>query len=99
MLQTMPCIFESNIDFSIYSSEMSVSSFPSKSRQFFWRLAQFAAVPVAMAGGFVQGQAMHKPLKIMMKSAWGSDDPTKAAFPKLEEAIVQAEFKRVKARP
>jgi predicted peroxiredoxin len=23
----------------------------------------------------------HRPLKIMMKSAWGSDDPTKAAFP------------------
>jgi predicted peroxiredoxin len=23
----------------------------------------------------------HKPLHIMMKSAWGSDDPTKAAFP------------------
>ena len=23
----------------------------------------------------------HKTLKIMMKSAWGSDDPTKAAFP------------------
>ena len=50
-------------------------------RQFFSRLAQLAAVPVAMAGGFAQGQAMHKPLKIMMKSAWGSDDPTKAAFP------------------
>ena len=50
-------------------------------RQFFTRLAQLAAVPVAMAGGFVQEQAMHKPLKIMMKSAWGSDDPTKAAFP------------------
>ena len=49
--------------------------------QFFSRLAQLTAVPVAMAGGFVQGQAMHKPLKIMMKSAWGSDDPTKAAFP------------------
>jgi sulfur relay (sulfurtransferase) complex TusBCD TusD component (DsrE family) len=28
----------------------------------------------------VQGQT-HKQLKIMMKSAWGSDDPTKAAFP------------------
>jgi predicted peroxiredoxin len=28
----------------------------------------------------VQGQT-RKPLKIMMKSAWGSDDPTKAAFP------------------
>src|SRR5262252_8915341 len=23
----------------------------------------------------------HKPLKIMMKSAWGSDDPTRASFP------------------
>ncbi|WP_433985222.1 hypothetical protein RBB78_11500 [Tunturiibacter empetritectus] len=27
------------------------------------------------------GQAPRKTLKIMMKSAWGSDDPTKAAFP------------------
>lgn len=26
-------------------------------------------------------QAARKPLKIMRKSAWGSDDPTKAAFP------------------
>jgi len=26
-------------------------------------------------------QTTHKPLKIMMKSAWGSDDPTKSAFP------------------
>lgn len=26
-------------------------------------------------------QGARKPLKIMMKSAWGSDDPTKAAFP------------------
>lgn len=23
----------------------------------------------------------HKPLKVMMKSAWGSDDPTRASFP------------------
>ena len=28
-----------------------------------------------------QQATAHKPLKIMMKSAWGSDDPTKAAFP------------------
>ncbi len=28
-----------------------------------------------------QAQPSGKPLKIMMKSAWGSDDPTKAAFP------------------
>ena len=27
------------------------------------------------------GQTSHKSLKIVMKSAWGSDDPTKAAFP------------------
>ena len=26
-------------------------------------------------------QITRKPLKIMMKSAWGSDDPTKSAFP------------------
>ena len=34
---------------------------------------------VAAARGQESGQ--HKKLKIMMKSAWGSDDPTKAAFP------------------
>lgn len=26
-------------------------------------------------------EARKKPLKVMMKSAWGSDDPTRAAFP------------------
>jgi uncharacterized protein involved in oxidation of intracellular sulfur len=29
----------------------------------------------------MKAQASKKPLKVMMKSAWGSDDPTKAAFP------------------
>lgn len=28
-----------------------------------------------------QVTAARKPLKIMMKSAWGSDDPTRASFP------------------
>jgi len=28
-----------------------------------------------------QESAGHKPLKIMIKSAWGSDDPTRASFP------------------
>ena len=28
-----------------------------------------------------QESAARKPLKIMMKSAWGSDDPTRASFP------------------
>src|SRR6476661_8228849 len=33
----------------------------------------------------------HKPLKVMMKSAWGSDDPTKAAFPFLHgHALAEA---------
>jgi hypothetical protein len=50
-------------------------------RLFLSRLAQLAAVPFVVARGSVEGQATHKPLKIMMKSAWGSDDPTKAAFP------------------
>src|ERR1700726_1400625 len=53
-------------------------------RRFF--LSRLAGLPLlAMAAADrvqaqVQGQT-HKPLKIMMKSAWGSDDPTKAAFP------------------
>src|SRR6202453_4492770 len=53
-------------------------------RRFF--LSRLAGLPLlAMAAADrvlaqVQGQT-HRPLKIMMKSAWGSDDPTKAAFP------------------
>jgi predicted peroxiredoxin len=47
-------------------------------RSFLWQLA---ASPLF---GFLGGDAQvgtHKPLKIMMKSAWGADDPTRAAFP------------------
>jgi len=50
-------------------------------RLFLSRFAQLAALPFALGGGSLGGQAPHKTLKIMMKSAWGSDDPTKAAFP------------------
>jgi sulfur relay (sulfurtransferase) complex TusBCD TusD component (DsrE family) len=49
-------------------------------RAFLTRLAQIAALPFFAATGSLQGQASRK-LKILMKSAWGSDDPTKAAFP------------------
>jgi hypothetical protein len=45
------------------------------------RFAQLAALLFALTGSSLEGQATHKPLKILMKSAWGSDDPTKAAFP------------------
>jgi predicted peroxiredoxin len=37
-------------------------------------------LPFLGATAFAQEPA-HKTLNIMMKSAWGSDDPTKAAFP------------------
>jgi predicted peroxiredoxin len=50
-------------------------------RLFLSRFAQLAALPFALTGSSLEGQAAHKPLKILMKSAWGSDDPTKAAFP------------------
>src|SRR5450631_4331487 len=52
-------------------------------RFFLSRLAGLPLLAMAAADGVkaqVQGQTQ-KPLKIMMKSAWGSDDPTKAAFP------------------
>ena len=52
-------------------------------------LSQLAALPLMALASFdsaVGAQAptspaRGKPLNIMMKSAWGSDDPTKAAFP------------------
>ena len=44
-------------------------------------LSRLASLPV-FAWGAAQGQAAPaKKLKIMMKSAWGPDDPTRAAFP------------------
>jgi len=53
-------------------------------RRFF--LSRLAGLPLfaAAAADGMQAQVQsqnHKPLRIMMKSAWGSDDPTKAAFP------------------
>lgn len=50
-----------------------------------WRrglISRLALVPF-LAGAAVESRASEtkKPLKIMFKSAWGSDDPTKAAFP------------------
>ena len=42
-------------------------------------LVQLAGLPFLGLGSKVNDAK--KPLKIMMKSAWGSDDPTRAAFP------------------
>jgi predicted peroxiredoxin len=41
-------------------------------------LAQLAGLPFLALGA--KPQESKRPLKIMMKSAWGSDDPTRAAF-------------------
>ena len=42
-------------------------------------LSWFAGLPF-LSMGEARAQAPPKKLKIMMKSAWGSDDPTRAAF-------------------
>ena len=52
-------------------------------------LSQLAALPLMAFASFDSASGAQapaspgnrKPLNIMMKSAWGSDDPTKAAFP------------------
>src|ERR1700755_2720332 len=48
-------------------------------RRSFFR--QLLPLPFAGAASSLGQEAAHKTLKILMKSAWGSDDPTKAAFP------------------
>ena len=42
-------------------------------------LAQLAGLPFLAFG--TKAEESKRPLKIMMKSAWGPDDPTRAAFP------------------
>ena len=48
-------------------------------RRSFFR--QLVALPFAGVTSSLGQGISHKPLNVMMKSAWGSDDPTKAAFP------------------
>jgi predicted peroxiredoxin len=43
-------------------------------------LARLAGLPL-LGIGAGQGQGAGKKLKIMMKGAWGPEDPTRAAFP------------------
>lgn len=43
-------------------------------------LAQLAGLPFLALGTKAQ-ESTKKSLKIMMKSAWGPDDPTRASFP------------------
>jgi predicted peroxiredoxin len=48
-------------------------------RRFLARLAAWPLAAFLPGAAFTSARAL--PLKIMVKSAWGSDDPTKAAFP------------------
>jgi predicted peroxiredoxin len=61
-------------------------------RQLLSRIPQiFGLGLLGLATGNAQETPARKPLKIMMKSAWGSDDPTKAAFPFLHgHALAEA---------
>ena len=43
-------------------------------------LAQLAGLPFLRLAAKDKAEETKKPLKIMMKSAWGSDDPTRASF-------------------
>ena len=56
-------------------------------RQFFRSLL---GLPLAAAAAVSKSEGPKGKLHIMMKSAWGSDDPTKAAFPFLH-ALALAE--------
>jgi predicted peroxiredoxin len=52
-------------------------------------LRKLAAVPLFAAAAAVPAAATNSTkLKILMKSAWGSDDPTKAAFPFLHGDVL-----------
>src|SRR5437870_9511907 len=54
-------------------------------------LKQLAAVPLLADAASATAGASAAKLKILMKSAWGSDDPTKAAFPFLHgDALSEA---------
>jgi len=43
-------------------------------------LSRLAFLPVFAGAAAVTAEESKKTLKVMFKSAWGSDDPTKAAF-------------------
>ena len=54
-------------------------------------LKKLAALPLVAAAVPATARASNAKLKIMIKSAWGSDDPTKAAFPFLHgDALSEA---------
>jgi predicted peroxiredoxin len=61
-------------------------------RQLLSKIPQFLGLGLlGLKAVNAQETTARKPLKVMMKSAWGSDDPTKAAFPFLHgHALAEA---------
>jgi len=52
-------------------------------------LSRLASLPFfALGAKQAQAEGPPKKLKIMMKSAWGPDDPTRAAFPFIHGAVL-----------
>jgi hypothetical protein len=49
-------------------------------RQLLSKLPRLLGLGLLGLGAANAQETAHKPLKIMMKSAWGSDDPTRASF-------------------
>jgi len=58
-------------------------------RQILSNISQFAGLSFLAANSIhSQTASPSKKLKIMMKSAWGSDDPTRASFPFLHGLVL-----------
>lgn len=56
-------------------------------RQLLAKIPWLAGLPLLSAGS-VQLPTPQKKLKIMMRSSWGSDDPTRASFPFLHGLLL-----------
>src|SRR5262245_66537452 len=57
--------------------------------------SRLAVLPLFAGAAAAPAEETKKPLKIMFKSAWGSDDPTKAAFAFLHGNALRSEERRV----
>ena len=76
----MGTFYESTIKNEVHSAQLSGTLRREKNMARRRFLAQLLGLPFLSLGAKAE-EPKKKMLKIMMKSAWGSDDPTKAAFP------------------
>ncbi len=57
-------------------------------RQLLARLTKIAGLSVIRLGPSAQASPARKKLKILMRSSWGTDDPTRASFPFLHGLVL-----------